>query len=205
MPSKADMISRSRRILLAESDRTMDAEAVFETPRLRLEPLRASHAAEMFELLSDHELYRFIPREPPPSLEALSARYQRLETRRSPDGNEGWLNWVARSKADGRCLGRVEVTIRRDGSAYLAYELGTAFWCRGYATEACRRVIEALFDSGVPWIVAEVDTRNSASIRLLERLGFERGALRERADFFKGASSDEFTYTLARLDAGKSV
>jgi len=158
-----------------DGDRSMDPEAVFETSRLRLEP--------MFELLSDDRLYRFIPRDPPRSLEALSERYQRLETRKSPDGNEAWLNWMVRSKAEGKCLGRVEVTIRRDGSAYLAYELGVAFSGRGYATEACRRVIEALFGSGVPWIVAEVDTRNSASIRLLERLGFERGAMREQADF----------------------
>ena len=32
-------------------------EAVLDTERLRLEPLRASHAAEMFAWLSDERLY----------------------------------------------------------------------------------------------------------------------------------------------------
>jgi RimJ/RimL family protein N-acetyltransferase len=109
-----------------------------------------------------------------------------------------WFNWVARSRADGRCLGRVEVTLREDGRAWLAYEIGPEYWRQGFATEACGRVIEALFDSGVGEVIAEVDTRNEASIRLLERLGFARGALKKDADTFKGSTSDEWTYRLAR-------
>lgn len=173
-------------------------EVVYETERLRLEPLHASHAPEMFEMLSDPRLYQFIPREPP-TLDSLVARYQRLETRASPAGDELWLNWVVREKSGNTCVGRVEATIRQDASAYLAYEIAVASWRSGFATEACRRIIEVLFDTyGLRQIVAEVDTRNAASIRLLERLGFQRGALREHADFFKGSASDEFTYVLPR-------
>lgn len=176
-----------------------DREVVLETARLRLEPLRASHAAEMFELLSDTRLYTFIPRDSPPTLADLEARFRRLETRASPGGDEIWLNWVLRSKAEKTGLGRVEVTLRQDASVYLAYEIGAAFWRKGFATEACRRVVELLFEAyGSMRIVAEVDTRNTASIRLLERLGFERGVLRKNADVFKGATSDELTYTLSR-------
>jgi RimJ/RimL family protein N-acetyltransferase len=178
---------------------TVDREAVLETERLRLEPLSRAHAAELFPVLADPRLYRFIPRDPPPSLASLEDRFQRLETRASPRGDEDWLNWVVRAKQDEQCIGRVEVTLRHaDRSAYLAYELGTASWGQGLATEACRRVLATLWsDYGVSMVVAEVDTRNAASIRLLERLGFARGALRTNADFFKGESSDELTFTLA--------
>ena len=169
------------------------------TERLRLEPLQPVHASEMFELLSDPGLYQFLPTDPPPTLDALAARYERLARGTSAKGDELWLNWIVRSQADEECVGRVEVTLRRDGSAYFAYEIGAAFQRRGFATEACRRVIQALFDDyEVAKIVAEVDTRNVASIALLERLGFQRGPLRPQADFFKGAPSDEFTYTLSR-------
>ena len=170
-----------------------------ETVRLRLEPLRAVHAHEMFELLSDPGLYQFLPTDPPPTLDALVTRYERLATHSSRAGDELWLNWIARAKSDGTCVGRVEVTIRPDASAYFAYEIGAPFQRQGFATEACQRVIQALFaDYGLTRIVAEVDTRNMASIALLERLGFQRGALRPHADFFKGAPSDEYTYTLTR-------
>jgi RimJ/RimL family protein N-acetyltransferase len=179
-------------------------EVVLETERLKLEPLHTSHAPEMFAFLSDPRLYEFIPRDPPATLASLLERFQRLETRRFPKGDEIWLNWVVRSKLDNQCLGRVEVTIRQDTSAYLAYEIEVASWGNGFATEACRRVIEALFgEFGVTLIVAEVDTRNSASIRVLERLGFQRGGLRKNADFFKGSASDEFTYTLTRQGNGR--
>ena len=43
---------------------------------------------------------------------------------------------------------------------------------------------------------------NSASLRLLERLGFQRVSLREAADEFKGRVSDEWTL---RLDAAAFV
>jgi RimJ/RimL family protein N-acetyltransferase len=153
----------------------------------------------MFELLSDPGLYQFLPTDPPPTLDALVTRYERLATRSSPASDELWLNWIARAKSDGMCVGRVEVTIRGDASAYFAYEIGAGFQRRGFATEACRRVIQALFaDYGLTRIVAEVDTRNVASIALLERLGFQRGSMRPHADFFKGAPSDEYTYILTR-------
>jgi len=143
-------------------------------------------------------LYRYIPQEPPTDLTALAGIFERLETRASPDGQERWMNWVVRLKPHGDCLGRVQVTIRADGSAYLAYEIGAAHWEKGFATEACQRIVRALFDDfRVVQIVAEVDTRNAASIRLLERLGFERAELRKAADFFKGESSDEFRYVLS--------
>ena len=173
-------------------------ERVLETEHLRLEPLREFHAAELFELLSDPRMYEFIPQDPLPDREALASRYKFLESRRSPEGDEEWLNWAVRSKADGNCLGTVQVTVRRDHRAQLAYEIGVPYWRRGFATEACARLIQALFDEGIVEVWAELDTRNVASIRLLERLGFTRGELRRNADHFKGSDSDECTYALAR-------
>lgn len=170
-----------------------------ETERLRLEPLTHLHAAEYFVLLSDPRIFEFIPQDPPPAVDAVETRFRVLETRLSPDGEELWLNWVLRSKALGVCVGRVEATVCQDGSALLAYELDPEHWSQGFATEACGRVVDALFTSyGVTRIVAEVDTRNVASMRLLERLGFVRGSIKRDADFFKGASSDEVTYSLSR-------
>lgn len=172
--------------------------SAFETSRLQLEPLRESHAAELFELYSDPRMYTFIPQDPPASLEALAARYRFLEARQSPDGAEQWLNWVVRLKSTKACVGCVQITVSQDGRAQLAYDIGVPYWRQGYATEACSRVIEALLAHGVGDVWAELDTRNTASIRLLERLGFQRGALKRNADFFKGSTSDEWTFVRRR-------
>jgi len=169
---------------------------LFETARLRLEPLVESHAAELFNLYSDPRMFDYIPQEPPQSLEMLSSRYRFLSARQSPEGDEGWFNWAVREVSQGACIGCIQITLSEDERAKLAYEIGVPFWRQGYATEACTAVIAALFESGVSCVWAELDTRNRASIGLLERLGFTRGALRRNADFFKGASSDEWTYLL---------
>jgi [ribosomal protein S5]-alanine N-acetyltransferase len=174
---------------------------VLHTPRLLLEPQREEHADALFAPLSDARLYTHIPQEPPPSLAALRERLARLSTRRSPEGDELWLNWVV-CEADSRTpLGRVQATVRANAPCYVAYEIFPAHWRRGIATEACRRMIEWLIDAlQVEHFTAEVDSLNTASLRLLERLGFYRVALRANADHFKGRSSDEWLLRLAATD-----
>jgi RimJ/RimL family protein N-acetyltransferase len=180
------------------------AERGIHTARLRLEPLHAGHAAELWPVLSDPRLYAHVPQDPPASVEWLARRYTLLESRLSPEGDELWLNWVLRQRERGGCIGSVQVTVYGDASAYFAYELGSAFWGQGLACEACAAVLQVLqADFGVRRVVAEVDTLNGASIRLLERLGFERTALQREADTFKGRSSDEFRYERA-LGGGSS-
>jgi ribosomal-protein-alanine N-acetyltransferase len=152
----------------------------------------------MWPLLTDPLLYLHVPQDPPVSELWLARRYALLESRLSPEGDELWLNWVLRHRAGGGCIGSVQVTVYADASAYLAYELGSAFWRQGLAGEACAAVLQVLqADFGVRRVGAEVDTLNAPSIRLLERLGFARIALQRDADAFKGRRSDEYRYERA--------
>jgi [ribosomal protein S5]-alanine N-acetyltransferase len=176
-------------------------ESVLHTPRLQLEPQRPEHADALFAPLGDARLYAHIPQDPPPSLDALRERLLLLSTRRSPQGDELWLNWVVRDARDGTLLGRVQATVRADAPCYVAYEVFPEHWRRGIAREACARMIQWLIDElHVEQFTAEVDSLNAASLRLLERLGFKRVALRANADRFKGRSSDEWMLRLAAAD-----
>ncbi len=181
----------------------INPETVLKTERLLLEPLRQGHATLLFPALQDPRIYTYIPQNPPVSLEALEQRYAVLEGRLSPAQDEGWLNWAVCLTSSSIYVGSVQATVLPQGRAYLAYEFFPAFWGNGYASEACRCVLDLLFrDYGITAVEAEVDTRNTASIRLLERLEFKRVGERVAADFFKGSSSDEYTYRLvARLDS----
>jgi [ribosomal protein S5]-alanine N-acetyltransferase len=176
----------------------IDSEKTLETTRLFLEPLCENHAELLFPALSDIKIYEFIP-EDPPELEALRERYGGLQIRCSPKGDELWLNWAIRIKDSETYLGYVQATLTSDQRGDFAYVLGSTFWKQGYATEACKRVLELLFESyGMTQINARVDTRNQASYRLIERLGFTRVAIHSNVDFFKGSSSDEYEYCLNR-------
>jgi len=176
-------------------------EAVLHTARLRLEPQREAHADALFELLGDARLYTHIPQEPPASLQALRERLAWLSGRRAPEGDALWLNWVMRGATDGAYVGRVQATVRCNAPAYLAYEVFPAHWHQGYATEACTRMIRWLIDElRIEHFMAEVDSLNEPSLRLLDRLGFHRASFRAAADHFKGRSSDEWTCRLTAAD-----
>ena len=152
---------------------------VIETSRLTLLPQTAAHATEMFAVLSDAAIYEY-ENEPPPSVEWLCARFTKLETRRSADGNEQWLNWVIRLGTQ-ELIGYVQATIRRESRAAIAYELSSAYWGRGLAREAVETMISELIDRyGVRNFSAVLKRGNLRSIRLLERLGFILASLDEQ-------------------------
>ena len=149
----------------------VDPMRVLQTPRLRLEPQIASHADAMFEVLSDPAIYAH-ENAPPISLEWLQERYRRLESRRSADGCEQWLNWVLRG-LDGKLLGCVQATVEADGQTFVAYELASAHWGRGLAAEAVSAMIEELQTHyGTHTLLAVFKRSNLRSQRLLARLGF---------------------------------
>ena len=165
------------------------------TARLVLEPLVVAHARALYPFLCDERLYTYIPQEPPASADALAERYRRLERRRSPDGQRVWLNWAARLRTGASYVGWFQATIEPEREAFLAYTIFPAQQRRGYAREGSRRIVEHLVrEYGARLIVAEIDTRNRASISVVEALGFVRVAERPAADFFKGSVSDEYRY-----------
>ena len=140
---------------------------------LVLEPQTAAHAAEMFPLLADPEMSRYLDTDPPSDLAWLTARFAKLETRLSADGREHWLNWVIRTPQQG-LAGYVQATVYADGSADIAYELGRRFWGRGWAWRSTLAMLRELADGyGVQRAFATVDRHNLRSVRLLERLGFD--------------------------------
>lgn len=168
-----------------------------KTARLVLEPLTQAHAELMVEGLRDEALYDYIADRPYPDAEALRERYARLETRRSPDGRDRWLNWILLPLGSAEPVGYVQATVRPGESAAIAYVLFRAAWGRGLASEAVSAVIGHLRRDGtVPLITATADPRNLRSIALLERLGFTRTAYRRAAAEIRGEVCDEVDYVL---------
>jgi [ribosomal protein S5]-alanine N-acetyltransferase len=143
-----------------------------ESRSLRLEPLVAAHADEMFRPMSAAAIYDYMPLGPPASAAALWQRYAHLETRVSADGRERWLNWVVRLSSRA-CVGFVQATIYPGRSADFAFAFAPEYWGHGLAFEACQAVLPCLGrDFEVRALYATVDPRNSRSVRLLQRLGF---------------------------------
>lgn len=149
---------------------------VVETDRLVLEPLRPEHAAELAPALDDPELHHYIGGEPA-SVDALWQRYQLQAVGRSPDGTEGWLNWVVRHRGSHAAVGTVQATLVATGGqleAALAWVVATGHQRRGYAAEAATAMAGWLRGQGVDRFVADVHPEHRASQRVAERLGLAR-------------------------------
>ncbi|MDQ2734080.1 MAG: GNAT family N-acetyltransferase [Pseudomonadota bacterium] len=152
-----------------------------ETTRLVLEPLVVDHAAAMFEVLREPVLYKYLDYPPPASVEHVRDSYARLESRASPDGSQGWLNWVVRPR-DEEPIGFVQATIFGDQRTWIAYLLGSKSWGHGYAAEAVRAMLKHVAaEYGSSCFQATVEARNVRSVRLLERVGFRSAPSEESA------------------------
>jgi [ribosomal protein S5]-alanine N-acetyltransferase len=142
-----------------------------EAARVVLEPQTAAHADEMFLVLSDPAIYEY-ENAPPRSVEWLRERFAKLESRRSKDGTELWLNWVVRLRA-AQLIGYVQASVMPQGKAHIAYEFASTHWGRGLAREAAEALIaELAVQYGVTYFFAVFKRANLRSLRLLERLGF---------------------------------
>jgi len=109
------------------------------------------------------------------------------------------LNWIAFHRASSTPIGTFQVTLPQGQTGTFAYVIFPSFWSKGYGTEMARCVLTHVFDTyPVMEMHADIDTRNEASIRWVEALGCQRVKTTLRADFFKGQSSDEVTYSIDR-------
>jgi ribosomal-protein-alanine N-acetyltransferase len=173
-----------------------DHSLTFETKRLRLEPLRITHASALQRIFWDPELYHFVPEDPPTEAELIE-RLEKWAKRASPDGKEIWLNWIAYDLDTEEVVAHFQATVKPDHSAAVAYLVPRIHQKKGYAHEGLSAVIQFLKKASSTKIVrAWIDTRNEDSIKLVEKIGMIRGKFLKDADFFKGATSDEWIYEM---------
>lgn len=143
------------------------------TGRLDLEPLRVQHAEEMAPLLDDARLHAFTGGRPA-TVEELRTRYARQSVGHSPDGRQGWLNWIVRRRDDGVAVGTVQATVFRDGAASaaeLAWVVAVGQQGHGYAREAAAAVADWLDGHDVHTLIAHVHPDHHASAAVARHLG----------------------------------
>ena len=151
------------------------------TSRLVLRPLRDADAHAFFEIWSDAEAMRYFSFSPMTQLEQAEERIARnVQTAASGESQTCVLELRETGEALGECaLFHANAQCRR---AEIGFSLRRRFWGGGYMREAATAVIDHAFATlRLNRLEADIDPRNTASARLLERLGFVReGLLRER-------------------------
>ncbi|MEV6641498.1 GNAT family N-acetyltransferase [Amycolatopsis sp. NPDC051371] len=154
-------------------------EVVLETDRLLLRPWRVAEAVVQRELWAERD-----PRVPPhrridaaghPTVAELE------EAIRAGRSSSGGLLAVERKAARdviGYC-GLIHGGRGFEGEPELAFELLRRAWGRGYATEAATAVLDWARSSGFVRLWATVWEWNTASRRVLDKLGFTEAGRKE--------------------------
>jgi RimJ/RimL family protein N-acetyltransferase len=175
-------------------------DVVLETPRLTLRPLMAADAPAILSMYADAEVTRYWSSVPWTEL-ARAQEYIEQAAREVAAGTAVRLGVVRQGTQD--CIG--QVTLYRFDVANRRCDIGYALhrnhWGHGYIGEALQAVLDFGFGPlGLHRVEADIDPRNDASLRAVERLGFVReGLLRERW-LVGGEVCDTALYGLLRSD-----
>ena len=156
-------------------------QLVLRTARLRLRPLAPADARALYEVFSDPRVMRYWSTPPWTSIDAAQTMVERDMA--AMDSGK-YLRLGLEHEGDARLLGMctlfdLDAQCRR---AEIGYGLAHSAWGQGFMHEALRALLAHGFGAmGLNRVEADIDPRNRASARSLERLGFrQEGYLRER-------------------------
>jgi len=105
-------------------------------------------------------------------------------------------------EVEGKAVGSVGIHPQNDvyrKSGELGYWLGETYWGRGIVSEATNAIVHNAFENlDLNRIYACVFVQNAASMRVLEKCGFVREAIHQKAVIKNGVIMDEYIYVCFR-------
>ncbi len=175
-----------------------DRLPTIEANSIRLRCISEADTDAFYSIYSNPEVMRYWSTPPladRPAAVNLMAKIQEDLKRRVI------LKWGIALRTDNQLIGsltlfNLDFNHRR---AEIGYALGREHWGQGYMNEALQALLAYAFETlDLHRIEADIDPRNIASIKTVERLGFKReGYLRERWQI-NGEIQDAFFYGLLR-------
>lgn len=168
------------------------------TARLIVRSFRAADASDLYEYLSNPQTYIYEPGGP---ITMNLAGVVAADMATSPDF------WAVEVAAIGKQIGQLylkQIEPLELLTCELGYIFNPAYQRQGYASEAAAALVDYAFTvREMHRIFAHCNPENTASWKLLERIGFRREGLLRRNIFFRrnasGAPVWTDTYIYARL------
>ncbi len=170
------------------------------TARLRLRPLTTADIPALLRYRGDPEVCRYLPFAPMTE-DVLTTRLAGDLGRTALTQEGEGLTLGAELVGAGELVGDVVLFLRSidHGGGELGYVFHPDVAGHGYATEACRAVLDLAFDPaqlGLHRVIAQLDARNTSSARLAARLGMRQEAHFVANEVFKGEWSDLLVFAV---------
>jgi len=175
-------------------------QPIIETERLVLRLVRKDDLPDLFVVNSDSKVFRYTPR----------------VSWKTPADGRAWFSRIMAHRKNGATIQFVVVLRESDhpigtfavfnfdesvGSAEIGYVLGRKHWGKGLIKEALAAFVPFAFETlKLNRLEAELDPRNEASAKALERIGFTHEGIRRSNYFSKGEITDTGLYGMLSGD-----
>ena len=154
----------------------IQTKPVIETERLRLRPMRIEDVSALKEWMPDERIYGYWGKGPSRTDKQPELLFEKQE---KPSKS---FHLGIEEKEAGKVIGDLWIyLIENDRMATAAIRLSFSYQRKGYGTEALAAMTRFCFDhTELQRLQAEVDIRNVASYRMLEKCGYQReGMIRQ--------------------------
>lgn len=178
--------------------RWFDLDAPIRTERLLLRAFVPADLASVQAMQTDEDVVRYLewgPRSPEEIVESLRKKVAATAIHGEGDA----LSLAAALLDTGEVVGDfvLHCVSELDERGEIGFIVPPAHEGRGYATEAARALLRIAFDEvGFRRVIGQVESRNGASARVLEKLGMRLEAHFVENVLVKGEWQDEMIYAI---------
>jgi RimJ/RimL family protein N-acetyltransferase len=169
-----------------------------DTDRLVLRPFEEGDLDAFFAIQSDEESARWLYEEPR-TLDETKALLAKKAAGDSFIAEGDWLAAAVIARETGRLVGDLSMqwVSEQHKTGEIGFIFDRAHQGRGYATEAARAFLAFGFEGmGFHRMIGRTEARNTASARVLEKLGMRREALLVENEWVKGEWQSELVYAM---------
>jgi RimJ/RimL family protein N-acetyltransferase len=168
------------------------------TPRLKLRWMDERDTDAHYAVFSDPAVTRYWSSEPWTDIGFAVRAIARIGAAYA-DGSE--LRFALERLDTGEMIGNCALHhfVEASRRCELGYAVGSAHWGKGYVSEALRALLAYGFVTlDLNRVEADIDPRNDASARVLEKLGFRREGFMPERWIVHGEAADTVNYGLLR-------
>ncbi len=167
------------------------------TKRLIIRRVAETDLLDFLAYQTHIETLRYMPIEPLTEERAIRFLARQAEVEIGDEG--GYIVFAIHHIGDAKMIGEVGINLlpKAQSKGEIGWSLHPSYQGCGYATEAA----QVLLNYGFAYrklhrITSICDPRNTASFRLMERLGMRREGHLRQSQFMQGAWQDEYIYAL---------
>jgi RimJ/RimL family protein N-acetyltransferase len=172
------------------------SDSLFDSERIYIRHFALSDLASFHDMQSNPNVMKFVGQQPMSESESEANLRKVMDHASNP--TDGFRVWGAFLKETDEMIGTCAI-ISSTADHEIGYRLREIFWGNGLGFELANAVLKYAFNSlKIELIFAEVDQRNTASIKILDKTMY-----RIRAFWNESSQTNDYYYELSKANYEK--